>query len=94
MEMYAYSSYDEFLKETGKRGKAKTEEKHRERLIKKLDVLYRQRDFRSADILLRLADELATDGNVNRNYDMWLTLLHLLTATDEQVELCRIISSR
>ena len=94
MEMYSYSSYDEFLKETGKRGKPKTEDKHRERLIKKLDVLYRQRDFRSADILLRLADELATDGNVNRHFDMQMTVLHLLSATDEQVELCRIISSK
>ena len=92
MNNYGYASYEEYLNETGKRGKPKTAERHREKLNKKLDTLYSQGDYRALEVITGLADELMKNEDEERYSDLWLTVLHLLDADNERIRFCRIFS--
>lgn len=48
MEFMSYTTYEEYRQETNRR-QPMTEERFRNKLIKKIDTLYRQKDYRSID---------------------------------------------
>ena len=90
MEFMSYTTYEEYRQETNRR-QPMTEERFRNKLIKKIDTLYRQKDYRSLEMMMELADALQ-EGTKDRQMDMYCTVSNLLKADDIVLHHCFIVS--
>ena len=83
MKFMGYESYEAYRHETNRR-QPHTEDSFRKKLDEKIDELQRQRDFRSLEMLIELADALHGDEE-DREMNLYLTVRNLLTANQEQM---------
>ena len=83
MEFMSYENYDQYRKETNRR-QPHTEKRFREKLDKKIDGLYMQRDYRSLEMLIELVEALQ-QGDEDQQMDLYFTVSNLLRADKEQM---------
>lgn len=79
MEKLGYTSYDEYRQETNRRV-PKTQEAYKKRLDKRLDTLYRQKDFRALEVIMELSEALAGEDE-NLYYDLYFATMGLMETT-------------
>lgn len=90
MTCLGYPSYQDYREETNVRT-PKTEEKHREKLVKKLDTLYKQKDYRALELITKLADELLQEENEDRALSVYSVTASLLRADERTMRICKAV---
>lgn len=88
MEAMGYPSYEAYREETNRR-MPETIEAHQKELAGKLAVLYRQKDYRTLETIMELADVLAGGSNPERATAIYWNVRDMMQATNTELEICR-----